>query len=63
MAQQIEELTPGSDVALGAGKAELTFGPREIEKVWFDPHCRFPDRDPADNVWPREEGEGIGMCQ
>jgi hypothetical protein len=33
--------------------AELTFGKRAIEQVLFDPGCRFPDRDPSDNVWPR----------
>jgi len=35
--------------------AVLDFGPRTIEKVIFDPFCRFPDRDPSDNVWPRAE--------
>ena len=34
--------------------ADLTFGARKIEKVVLDPHCRFPDRDPTDNVWPRD---------
>ncbi len=34
--------------------AVLTFGKRRIAQVLFDPACRFPDRDPADNVWPRE---------
>jgi hypothetical protein len=33
--------------------AELAFGPRRIEKIVLDPRCRFPDRDPKDNVWPR----------
>jgi hypothetical protein len=33
--------------------AELDFGKRKIERVVFDPNCRFPDRDPTDNVWPR----------
>ncbi|MCC6317819.1 MAG: M1 family metallopeptidase [Gemmatimonadaceae bacterium] len=36
--------------------AELTFG-RAVEKVLFDPGCRFPDRDPSDNVWPRQTGQ------
>jgi hypothetical protein len=31
----------------------LDFGPRAIEKITFDPFGRFPDRNPADNVWPR----------
>ena len=34
--------------------AVLNFGNRPIEQVLFDPGCRFPDRDPSDNVWPRE---------
>jgi hypothetical protein len=33
--------------------AVLQFGRRPIEQVLFDPRCRFPDRDPSDNVWPR----------
>ena len=33
--------------------AHLRFGGRKIEKVTLDPDCRFPDRDPNDNVWPR----------
>jgi hypothetical protein len=33
--------------------AALNFGGRKIEKVAFDPFCRFPDRDPSDNVWPK----------
>jgi hypothetical protein len=34
-------------------RAELDFGGRAVEKVLLDPGCRFPDRDPSDNVWPR----------
>jgi hypothetical protein len=34
-------------------KADLTFGGRAIQRIVFDPGCRFPDRDPSDNVWPR----------
>jgi hypothetical protein len=34
-------------------KADLTFGARKIERVTFDPGCRFPDHNPSDNVWPR----------
>jgi len=33
--------------------ADLDFGGRTIEKITLDPKCRFPDRDPSDNVWPR----------
>jgi len=44
------------DVWFGGSKtfdAELTFGARRIEKITLDPRGRFPDRDPADNVWTR----------
>ena len=34
--------------------AVMNFGNRTIQQVLFDPGCRFPDRDPTDNVWPRE---------
>jgi len=34
--------------------ADLAFGTRKIEKITLDPQCRFPDRDPTDNVWPRD---------
>ncbi len=34
-------------------KANLNFGGRKIERVVLDPGCRFPDRDPSDNVWPK----------
>ncbi len=34
-------------------KAELQFGARKIDKITLDPGARFPDRNPADNVWPR----------
>jgi hypothetical protein len=35
-------------------QADLHFGARKIEKIVLDPYCRFPDRDPTDNVWPRD---------
>ncbi|MDP1891454.1 MAG: M1 family metallopeptidase [Gemmatimonadaceae bacterium] len=44
------------DVWFGGSKtfsAVLDFGARPIEKITFDPYCRFPDRDPADNTWPK----------
>lgn len=34
-------------------RATLDFGGRAITKITLDPFRRFPDRDPADNVWPR----------
>lgn len=36
--------------------ADLMFGGRTIEKITLDPGCRFPDRDPGDNVWVRGQG-------
>jgi hypothetical protein len=33
--------------------ANLDFGGRAIDAITLDPGCRFPDRDPSDNVWPR----------
>jgi Peptidase family M1 domain len=34
--------------------ANLNFGGRKIERITLDPSCRFPDRNPADNVWPHD---------
>ena len=34
-------------------KATLDFGGRKIDHITLDPFGRFPDRDPADNAWPR----------
>jgi hypothetical protein len=42
--------------------ADLDFGPRAIERIVLDPHCRFPDRNASDNVWPRG-GEAIGCAK
>jgi hypothetical protein len=33
--------------------AELDFGGRRVAQVTLDPAGRSPDREPADNVWPR----------
>jgi hypothetical protein len=33
--------------------ATLAFGGRRIESITLDPGRRFPDGNPADNVWPR----------
>ena len=38
-------------------RADLRFGGRRIEKIVFDPDCRFPDREPSDNTWPRSAAE------
>jgi hypothetical protein len=46
------------DVWLDGSKtfeAELNVGGREIKKITLDPHARFPDGEPGDNVWPRED--------
>ncbi len=43
-------------------EAELDFGPRRIEKITLDPACRFPDRDPSDNVWPSGSAAGPDGC-
>ena len=32
--------------------ATLDFG-RPVTTITFDPDCRFPDREPADNIWPK----------
>ena len=45
------------DVWFGSAReytAMLDFG-RRIERITLDPFGRFPDRNPADNVWPRAE--------
>jgi len=48
-------------------RTTLDFGGREIRRIVLDPHCRFPDDDATDNVWPRgagpagEEGGRGGM--
>ncbi len=33
--------------------APLTFGARKIARIVLDPGCRFPDKDPSDNIWPK----------
>jgi hypothetical protein len=45
------------DVWFGGSRtfvAKLDFGARRIERIVFDPHCRFPDRNVDDNTWPRQ---------
>ena len=37
-------------------EAALDFGGRAITTITLDPSCRFPDRDPGDNVWPKPAG-------
>jgi hypothetical protein len=44
------------DVWFGGNRtfqAVLDFGGREISGIQLDPACRFPDRNPGDNVWPQ----------
>jgi hypothetical protein len=40
--------------------AVLDFGGRAIASITLDPSCRFPDRDPGDNVWPKGQASS---CQ
>jgi hypothetical protein len=45
------------DVWFGGSRtftANLDFGRRAIEKITFDPRCRFPDHNVSDNMWPRD---------
>ena len=42
--------------------ATLDFGGRPITAVTLDPSCRFPDRDPADNVWPKSAAAAGGRA-
>jgi len=39
--------------------AQLDLGSRKVEKIVLDPHCRFPDRDPSDNVWPKRSAPPV----
>jgi hypothetical protein len=40
-------------------QAVLDFGGRAITTIQLDPACRFPDRDPGDNMWPKAP---VGPC-
>jgi len=44
-------------------QARLDFGGRAITKITLDPGCRFPDRDPSDNVWPKPAPAGPPAAQ
>jgi hypothetical protein len=44
-------------------QTDLDFGGRAIERITFDPFGRFPDRDPSDNVWPRQAPANRGPSQ
>jgi hypothetical protein len=41
-------------------EATLDFGGRAVTTITLDPSCRFPDRDPGDNVWPKPAGAPTG---
>jgi hypothetical protein len=43
-------------------QAVLDFGGRQITSIQLDPACRFPDRDPSDNVWPKGASTGRQSC-
>lgn len=45
------------DVWFGGSRtfaAKLQFGRRAIQRIVFDPRCRFPDDNVDDNTWPRQ---------
>jgi len=42
--------------------AVLDFGDRRIEKITFDPGCRFPDRNPEDNAWSADGSLSGAAC-
>jgi len=49
------------DVWFGGSRtfdAVIQTGGRAIESITLDPMCRFPDRDPNDNVWPAPPTQG-----
>ena len=51
------------DVWFGGSRtftARFDLGGRAIERITLDPKCRFPDRNPSDNVWPRGQAPGCG---
>jgi hypothetical protein len=44
------------DVWFGGSRtfdAVLDVGNRKVSRITLDPFARFPDRNPADNIWPR----------
>ena len=41
-------------------EAELPFSSSNLESITLDPHARFPDGDPSDNVWMQGSGAGGG---
>jgi hypothetical protein len=43
-------------------QATLDFGGRTITKITLDPACRFPDRETADNVWPKAPAATAQPC-
>ena len=48
------------DVWFGGSRtfeAKLQFGRRAIQRIVFDPHCRFPDDSVEDNTWPRQPAQ------
>jgi len=54
------------DVWFGGSRtfdAKLQFGRRKIERIVFDPHCRFPDRNVDDNTWPRPAAQAAAQPQ
>jgi len=42
--------------------AALDFGGRAITNIMLDPGCRFPDKTPADNFWPKPATPPTGQA-
>ena len=54
------------DVWFGGSRtfdAVFETGGRAVESVILDPSCRFPDRDPNDNVWPAPSAPLTGTAR
>lgn len=43
-------------------RAELDVGGQAIQRITFDPGCRFPDADPSDNVWSADGTMSAAPC-
>ncbi len=51
------ELTWPADVWFNGNRtfqAELDMSIKDIKKITLDPNARFPDKNPGDNIWPKE---------
>jgi len=60
------EVTYPVDVWFGGSRtfdADLDFGGRQIARITLDPHQRFPDRNPRDNIWPEPKPVHVTAAQ